>query len=84
MVEMGRANEAVVRALTEHLRRAYEEFLSRAEVPVEYVDGFMGAHNFHVLVVLDLERRVNASPAKQLFLRRLARDTFAKALEERE
>jgi hypothetical protein len=78
-----RANEETVRAGLEHIRRAYEEFINSYPAQVDYVDGFMIAHNFHVLVILDLEAKLKADPAGQLFLRKLAKDTFAKALEEK-
>jgi hypothetical protein len=77
------ANEETVRAGLEHLQRAYEEFINTYPGPVDYVDGFMIAHNFHVLVILDLEAKLKADPEGQLFLRKLAKDTFAKALEEK-
>ena len=81
--EILHADEGTVRALCNHLLRAYEEFINQAPTPIEYVDGFMAAHNFHVQVVLDLEHRLIMKPSEQLFWRKVALDTFRKALEER-
>lgn len=81
--EIARANESTVRALCNHLLHAFEEFYNSSPTPVDYVDGFMAAHNFHVQIVLDLEARIGMTPADQLFWRKVALDTFKKALEER-
>jgi hypothetical protein len=81
--EVMRANEETVRAGLKHLQRAYEEFINSYPGQVDYADGFMIGHNFFVLVILDLEARIEADPEMQLFLRKMAKDTFAKALEEK-
>jgi hypothetical protein len=81
--ELGRANEATVKALMDHLLRAYEEFINQWPEDVPYIDAFMGVHNFHVVAILDIERRQQLSPEMQLFFRKLAADTFALAMENK-
>jgi hypothetical protein len=81
--EIARGDEATIRALCNALLRAFEEFYNASPTPVDYVDGFMAAHNFHVQIVLDLERRVGMDHNDKLFWRKVALDTFRKALEER-
>lgn len=83
MEELTRANEKTVRALLDHLLAAFEEFYNTYPEPVDYVDGFMAAHNFHVVIVLDLEHRIKATPEQQLFWRKVAIDTFTKAMEDK-
>jgi len=82
-VELNRANEKTVRALLDHLTAAFEEFCRTYPGPVDYIDGFMAAHNFHCVIVLDLERRLKADPERQLFWRRVAVDTFKLAMENK-
>jgi len=81
--EIARADKAVVRALCNHLIHAFEEFYNSSPTPVDYVDGFMAVHNFHVQIVLDLEARIGMDHNDKLFWRKIALDTFKKALEER-
>ncbi|MEZ4594541.1 MAG: hypothetical protein R3D55_25865 [Chloroflexota bacterium] len=45
------ADPTVVRQLTSRLMQAYEDFINTFDGRVEYVEGFMAAHNFHVFVV---------------------------------
>lgn len=79
------ANEQVVREITNHLMQAFEQFVNdHPDDYVDYVDALMAAHNFHVVMVLDIEQRVKANPERQLFLRRMAIDTFKQGLERRE
>ena len=51
------ANEKTVKALLDHLIAAFNEFANRYPDDIDYVDGFMAAHNFHVYLILDLEKR---------------------------
>lgn len=83
MEELGRANEATVKALMDHLLRAYEEFVNTWPADLPYIDAIMGVHNFHVVAILDIERRQRMKPEIQLFFRRVAADTFAKAMENK-
>ena len=83
MVQFAEANEETVRAGLEHMRQAYEEFVNSYPRPVGYWDGFMIAHNLHVLVILDIETRVQMAPAEQLTLRKVAVDMLAESLERR-
>lgn len=45
------ADPHIVKALTEHLLKAYDNFLVNYPGKVDYIDGFMGAHNFHKAAV---------------------------------
>jgi predicted glycoside hydrolase/deacetylase ChbG (UPF0249 family) len=45
------ADPAIVRQLTSHLVRAYEDFVNSFDGKVDYLDGFMAAHNFHVFII---------------------------------
>ena len=79
------ANEQVVREITNHLMRAFQQFINdHPDDYVDYVDAFMAAHNFHVAMVLDLEERTDANNDRKLFLRKMAIDTFKQGLERRE
>ena len=77
------ANEETVRAGLEHMRRAFEEFVNSYPGTVDHMDGFMIAHNLHVLVILDIETRMEATPAAQLMLRKMAVETLEDSLERR-
>ncbi len=81
--EIARGDEAKIRAICNALLTAFAGFCNSSPTPVDYVDGFMAAHNFHVQIVLDLERRIEMDHNTQLFWRKVAVDTFRKALEER-
>ncbi len=81
--ELARGDEARIRAICNALLDAFGEFCNSSPTPVDYIDGFMGAHNFHVQIVLDLERRLKMGHKEQLFWRKVAIDTFKKAMEER-
>lgn len=48
------ADPTVVRQLTSRLLQTYEDFINQFDGRVEYVEGFMAAHNFHVFVVEQL------------------------------
>lgn len=41
----------IVRQLTNRLLKTYDDFINNFDGEVEYVEGFMAAHNFHVFVV---------------------------------
>lgn len=45
------ADPTVVRQLTSRLLQTYEDFINNFDGKVEYAEGFMAAHNFHVFVV---------------------------------
>lgn len=81
---VGAADPAKVRDLMEHLVRAFEEYCnSRPDgEQVQYLDAFMGFHNAHKAIVLDLVQRSELrGEARRTFLR-MARDTWADAMEE--
>ncbi len=82
---LGRANEDVVRRLVNHLLRALEEFNNEEargkETGLSYADAFMGAHNFHKLMVLDLEERTEDL---ECFWRTAAVHTFLESLSKGE
>lgn len=68
----------MVERMTNHLIKAFEEFLSNEpDNSVDYLDAFMAVHNFHVRIVLDIESRSDAGNA----LRKAAVDTFKEAME---
>ena len=78
----GAADIARTRALMEHLVRAFEEFCNNVSgVEVPYIDAFMGFHNAHKVIVLDLAARQGLTgSARRLFLR-MARDTWDEAID---
>ena len=45
------ADPTVVRQLTSRLMQTYEDFINSFDGRVNYSEGFMAAHNFHVFVV---------------------------------
>ena len=65
------ADPTIVRQLTSHLARAYENFINSFDGRVDYVEGMMAAHNFHVFVIEYLVRATG-----QAIWRQAARDTF--------
>lgn len=81
--ELGRANEVTVKALMDHLLRAYEEFINTWPAELPYIDAIMGTHNFHVVAILDIEKRKRLKPEMQIFFRKVAVDTFAQAMENK-
>ena len=81
--EIARGDEATIRAICNALLKTFEEFCNASPTPVDYVDGFMAAHNFHVQIVLDLERRIGMDHNTQLFWRKVAVDTLREGLEKR-
>jgi hypothetical protein len=80
LVKIATANPEIVRALMEHLVKAFEEFAEaeslKCEQGLEYKDAIMGVHNFHKRIILDLEKRTG----DRQFLRQCAVSTLAKAL----
>lgn len=86
MKKLMQANPKVVKALMDHLISAFEDFYNEhAEngTEMDFIDGFMAAHNFHCVIVLDLEKRLKLQPRDQLFFRKLAADTFKQAMEDK-
>jgi hypothetical protein len=80
-------NRATITALCAHLVNAFEEFLNSGDIPLDYVDGMMGAHNAYKHIILDLERRLiegGQSPDEARWLRRAAVKTLSVALLEEE
>lgn len=78
-VLVGRADEATVLAITEHLCAALEVFAAAGNCRA--VDLFMAAHNFHEAIVLYLDELLGMrdDPA----LRQAAIDTFSRALTDK-
>lgn len=79
---MRTANPEMIRAITDYLVSAYEQFLTIHQDDndgegVRFVDSFMGVHNFHKAIVLDLCDRL---PRQAHLIRRVAVDTFAQGL----
>jgi hypothetical protein len=77
------ANEPLVRDIMEHLIAAFNDFVDNYDGDIDYVDGFMAAHNFHVYLILDLENKKELDHEQKLFLRKVAIDTFRQGLERR-
>ncbi len=73
------ADAAKVLALMEALVACFEEYIS--ERKTTYVDAFMGLHNFHKAILLDLLNREELPRADQRLYLRMARDTWAEAIE---
>lgn len=71
------ADQHVVRLLTNYLVKSYQAFINDYPGGVDYVDGFMAAHNFHRAVIEDLAGRTGQ--ADVLFPSAAA--TFAEAME---
>lgn len=81
-MQVAAANTPIVKALMEHLVKAFEDFADQqAEKDPEglqFIDGLMGCHNFYKAVILDLEGRTNAP---KRFIRRVAVDTLISGLK---
>lgn len=76
------ADKSVVFDLMDHLRKSFEDFCNTYHKEIPYLDAFMGVHNFHKMIVMDIAARSNLKgPAKAIFLK-LNRDTFDKAIDE--
>ncbi len=69
------ADPHIVKFFTEHLIAAFEAFIDEYPGTVDYVDGFMAAHNFHKAIVGHL-----VSETGSPYLWELALDTFAEAI----
>jgi hypothetical protein len=70
----------MVKALVDHLIAAYNQFVDAREVTEPGI-GFMAAHNFHCVIVFDMERQGGLSGPDAEFLRRAAVTTFRERLE---
>lgn len=75
------ANPVMVKRIVDHLVDAYEQFIKDNE-GVFYVDGFMGAHNFHCVIIMRLEQEGQFDTDAALFFRQVTKDTFEKRLQE--
>lgn len=81
-VESLRAHPGTVFDLQDHLRRAFEDFCNTYHKEVPYKDAFMGVHNFHKLIILDIARRAGMTgDARAMFLK-LSSDTYMQAMIE--
>jgi hypothetical protein len=74
------ADPAAVRAMMEWLVARFEEHVS--EHGTAYMDAFMGCHNFHKAIVLDLAARDGAPREAQRLLLVMARDTWDDAINK--
>lgn len=81
-VELFRANPDHVKALLDHLNEAHNNFCETHPEINEW-DDFMAVHNFHVVFVLSMERDYRLNIEQQLFVRKMALDTFQQALENK-
>lgn len=82
-MEIAVADEQKVRKLMDYLVKAFEDYCNAQVDRVEYLDAFMAVHNFHVLIILDLERRKNMNHQEKLWFRQMAIDTLTQSLERR-
>lgn len=71
------ADPHIVRLFTEELVAAFESFIDDYPGTVDYVDGFMAAHNFHKAIVGHL---VNETGQQMLW--EAALETFREAVEK--
>jgi hypothetical protein len=71
---VGAADVAKVRAMMEWLVSRYEEYVS--EHGTQYLDAFMGTHNFHKAIVLDLVERCEESRDGKRMLLLTAKGTW--------
>lgn len=71
------ADPDIVRKLTKCLTDVFEGFLGGFDGDVDYIDGFMAAHNFHVFIV---EHLVNESGSD--VWREMAESTFAERMND--
>ena len=67
-MEIVRANEQQVRPLMNHLVKAFEEYYNAQAEEVEYLDAFMAVHNFHILILLDIEERKKMNHKEKFWL----------------
>lgn len=51
------ADPHIVKAMTNHLLAAFNQFIRNYPGNVDHVDGFMAAHNFHKTIVLDMVKQ---------------------------
>lgn len=82
-MEIAVADEQKVRQLMDYLVKAFEDYCNSQAEEVEYLDAFMAVHNFHVVIILDIERRRNMNHQDKLWFRKMAIDTLAQSLERR-
>lgn len=82
MTQVAIANEKAVRRLTENVVN-YFGFLASNEARLSNVDIFMAIHNIHVHVLLNMEQQSGMPEEDKLFLRKVALDTFAQAMENK-
>lgn len=82
MTQVAIANEKAVRRLTENVVN-YFGFLASNEARLSNVDIFMAIHNIHVHVLLNMEQQSGMPEEDKLFLRKIALDTFAQAMENK-
>jgi hypothetical protein len=74
------ADPVRTRHLMDHLIAAFEQYCNEAAAELPFIDAFMGVHNFHKAIVLDLaERQGLTGTARALFLQ-MAIVTFADGL----
>jgi hypothetical protein len=91
-VEELRADREKVVLFVEHLRRAFEDYVNTAaengkDHEIGYTDALMAVHNFHKLIVLDIEERTGLRQQgneAMKFFRQMWVDTFRIALTGRD
>jgi hypothetical protein len=82
-VELGAADPVKTRRLMEHLLQAFEQFCNEvAEEPVSFIDAFMGAHNIHKAIIIDMADREELQGERRRILLHCAADTFRLAMEQ--
>ncbi len=78
-------NTTQIFELMDDLRRAFETYVNEQAAEkkeVGYIDAFMGVHNFHKLIIMDIaDRGALQGEAKKLFYQ-MAADTFQKAIND--
>lgn len=82
-IGVGAADRVKVFDLMDHLRRAFEDFVNGYHTEFGHMDGFMGVHNFHKLIVNDLlQRNTTMTRQDRIAFLQMARDTFSKAMND--
>ena len=81
-MELTRANEQNTKLLLDFLIEKMDKFLDE-HPQISDVDVFMAVHNLHVVTVLSQEEAFATTSRDQLFFRKVAMDTFNKAMENK-
>lgn len=80
---VGSANRERVTALANYLIHAFEEYMAEeGNAPLPFLDAFMGIHNFHKAIILDIADREEMVGERRAGFLKMAADTFDRAMRE--